>query len=262
MDSQFTNESRGSATFPLNNDFIHVWAVHCSVMQKQIPLFSEFLSEEEKIRLDNFKFSLLKKHFIIRRGILRLILGNYLEKDPGEIKFSYDQQGKPYLKDNKQFRKKSKTICFNLTFSHDVILYAFTLQDKIGIDIEYVQDQLIHGGVEEQFFSLAELTQFNKTCGKQRARSFFQAWTRKEAIAKTIGKGLLFPLEKIEVTLGHYPRALKIKEDEEIAKNWKLYNIDQLNGYVGTIATEGMKKKLKFITIRQELLSQLLKLEI
>ena len=63
-----------------------------------------------------------RKHFIMRHGILRNILGRYLHVKPDSLLFSYGKYGKPALADT--FGRG--TICFNMSYSEGLALYAFT----------------------------------------------------------------------------------------------------------------------------------------
>ena len=78
----------------LTNDEIHIWYAS---LDQPISLFQKLLSNDEKIRAGRFRFEKDRKSFIVRRGILRKILGYYLNIEPNEVHFCYNENGKPAL---------------------------------------------------------------------------------------------------------------------------------------------------------------------
>ncbi len=111
--------------------------------------FSSLLSTEEMVRAERFRFLEHRQRFILSRGILRQILSQYLHQPAESISFTIGEQGKPYLQDN------PISLQFNLSHSADIAVYAFTLGNEIGVDIEKV-DSEVNFAVADRFFSESE----------------------------------------------------------------------------------------------------------
>src|SRR5690349_20366562 len=90
------------------------------------------LNAEEMKRAVRFKFELHRKRYITARAGLRSILGQYLEVSPQNVQILTAPQGKPFLQDC--------DLQFNVSHSHDLALYAFTLGNPVGVDIEKVRN--------------------------------------------------------------------------------------------------------------------------
>jgi 4'-phosphopantetheinyl transferase len=115
----------------LAGDEIHVW----KAALVWSPLFADLLSSDEQVRSKRF---LLEKHrtrFAAGRAILRMILGSYLGVPSREIRVQYQPNGKPEIH---SFTGPAR-LRFNLTHSDDLALFALTLDQEIGIDVEQVQ---------------------------------------------------------------------------------------------------------------------------
>ena len=123
---------------------------------------------------------------MVGRGILRALLGRYLDCDPAEIRFHYGPNGKPALVSP----ASADVLHFNLAHSDGLALYAFTRLGDVGIDVERIRDLPDWPHVAEAAFSPRELAQL-KACPPERQREeFFRAWTRQEAVLKALGTGL------------------------------------------------------------------------
>ena len=131
------------------------------------------------------------------RGILRKILGAYLDISPKEILFSYNHYGKPTL--NVVADKHS--LCFNITHSEEIALFAVTRRQEIGIDLEFIKKEMADTKVAENFCSQDELSELNKLSANLYVSAFFSFWTRKEAFLKAAGTGLSYSLKKITLPM-------------------------------------------------------------
>jgi 4'-phosphopantetheinyl transferase len=83
---------------------------------------------------------------------------------------------------------------FNISHSGDVVVLAITQSGRIGIDIEKIES------VDPMDFArhFPEIANFGGKFAKAGGnRFFFECWTRKEAVLKGAGQGLLAPLEQV-----------------------------------------------------------------
>src|SRR6478609_3110016 len=88
----------------LNEEEVHVWRADLAVDETAESLFLELLSPDEKNRAGKFHFEKDRRSFIAARGILRTLLGKYLQINAAEISFQYSKFGKPGITNSNAVR--------------------------------------------------------------------------------------------------------------------------------------------------------------
>lgn len=182
----------GSMHLPINE--IHVWSTDLMITDEQEKLKFLLLNDDEKKRAGTFLQPLSRKHFIAARSALREILSLYLSISPEKILFTYTAHKKPYL-----HASMDSSIKFNLSHSHHLAVYAFTLNDEIGIDLEKI-DNNAHMGVAKKYFNKEEIHYMMQLPETDRANAFYRIWAAKEAVVKAIGKGIALSLADIAIS--------------------------------------------------------------
>ncbi|MEW6067029.1 MAG: 4'-phosphopantetheinyl transferase superfamily protein [Nitrospirota bacterium] len=227
---------------PLSKKDIHIWRVALDSPVISVQKLKQTLSIDERIRAERFHFEKDRTYFIIRRGILRTLLGFYLGIDSRKLQFCYGKYGKPALADI----SGKGTICFNISHSGGVALYAFTRDCEIGVDIERIRDIPEMDQVVEHFFSEREKSVFRSLPKNRQKEAFFNCWTRKEAFIKAIGDGLYLPLDKFDVsaTSDEPAKLLKIEGDSKGASQWFIQDLKPANRFASAIAVEGRNWQL------------------
>lgn len=232
--------SHGMATslqgLTLSNDDVHVW---CVSLQQPIPIIEQLaclLSADEKDRAARYYFEHLQNSFIVARGMLRILLANYLELQPAQIELTYLPAGKPHLSENLK-----KSIFFNLSHSHELVLYAFSPNRNVGIDIEHIRPIEDLGSISENNFSATENFELKTLPSEKILEGFFNCWTRKEAYIKAIGDGISFPLQQFDVSLkpGDPANLLRVRGNAREAQRWCMYELHPADDYVGALVVEG-----------------------
>lgn len=168
--------------FELKSGDVHIWSASL-LDENNINYFYSILSADERKRADSFKFFKDQRKFILARGILRCLLSKYLRQSLENIEILYGLWGKPCLLEDK--------LKFNVSHSGDYALYAFTLQNEVGIDIEYINKNLELNDIAPSIFSSEELSGWKGLDRENRIRTFFERWVSKEALLKALGKGWL-----------------------------------------------------------------------
>ena len=221
----------------LKTDEIHIWCARLDHPVFRFQRLTQLLSRDETIKAKRFYFEKDRKHFVIRHGILRTILGRYLGVEPSRLQFCYGYNGKPALSDT--FGKG--TIRFNMSHSEGLALYGFSRDHEIGVDIEHIYDIPEMEQIAEQFFSVRENTVFHRLPESKRKEAFFNCWTRKEAFIKAIGDGLSLPLDKFDVSLvpGELPMLLRIGGNSKEASRWSIQELKPATGFAAALAVEG-----------------------
>jgi 4'-phosphopantetheinyl transferase len=224
----------------LSEDEVHVWRASLSQPTAD---HVKLLSRDEQMRAERFRFEQARRRFVVGRGILRIILGRYLDASPENLEFKYGTSGKPTLLAS----LLQSELCFNLSHSEEMMLLAVTQTHAVGIDLEYIRPDLDVEKLTEQFFSPSEKAELDALPLDKKLRSFFSGWTRKEAYLKARGDGMVFPWDQFSVSMDceRAPRLLEVKDNPRELKRWSLQALTPAPGYIGALAVEGHNWKLK-----------------
>ncbi|MGN6642334.1 MAG: 4'-phosphopantetheinyl transferase family protein [Verrucomicrobiota bacterium] len=220
----------------LGQQDVHVWAAPLNVSPATLAEFFDTLSTNEKERAGRFKFEQHRSRYIAGRGWLRAALGHYLQTSPAELNFHYSVHGKPELTPN----SAGGPLHFNLAHSGDVALLGVTRIGPVGVDVEAIREVKDVADLVARFFSERENHLFQQLAMEQRPAAFFNLWTRKEALLKATGEGIVGGLNRVEVSfLADEPaRLLALAGDVEQAARWTLTAFSPALGFVGALAIE------------------------
>jgi 4'-phosphopantetheinyl transferase len=228
----------------LPNDEIHIWCTSLDQPASSVDGLFCTLSIHERARAERFYFEEDRKRFIVRHGILRMILRYYLGVGATELRFCYGWNGKPRV----AHPFDNGTIFFSMSSSTGLALFALTLDREIGVDIERIRNISEMDQIVERIFSLREKAVFQKLPENQKKGAFFNCWTRKEAFVKATGDGLSRPLGKFELTVdpSEPARLLAIDGDRKSACRWSIHDLKPASGFAAAIAAEGLSGRLRF----------------
>jgi 4'-phosphopantetheinyl transferase len=226
----------------ISSDEVHVRCLFLNEVNTYIEPFQKILSVDEIERATKFHFEKDRRKFIVARGTLRKILGYYLAIKPEEIIFEYTSFDKPII----AHKQNNDNINFNLSHSDELVLYAVTLNRKIGIDVERIRNNIDVLQIANKFFSSNEIAALQNTNKENQHKAFFQLWTRKEALIKGLGEGISFPLEQIDVSLTNEKPSLPVILPSKYKEclEWYVYDLLPENGYVSAIAMTGNNCKI------------------
>jgi phosphopantetheinyl transferase len=107
------------------------------------------------------------------------VLSRYLDADPAAIELRRGERGKPML------AAPGPALHFNLSHSGELVLIAVCQDREVGVDVQRMR----------------------RRSGRKRSAEFYAEWTKREAIAKCHGVGLLAPLPRTSVAV----RALDVE---------------------------------------------------
>ncbi len=200
------------------------------------------LSNDEKSRAERFHFEKDRCEFTAARGLLRTLLSAYVGIDSDRLRFTYAEKGKPSLEE-----RRPSGIKFNLAHSHGRALFAFSNGREVGVDLEFMRDDLADEKVAERFFSAGEIDSLKAVGPELRKEAFFNCWTRKEAYIKARGEGLSMPLNEFDVSLlpGEPAALLRNHKVPAEAARWTMRSVPMPPGYVAALVVEGHGWKLK-----------------
>jgi 4'-phosphopantetheinyl transferase len=225
----------GNTEITINPNEVHVWQAELDphMAERLLPL----LSPDERLRVERFRFNKDRNHFLVARGLLRSILASYLRMAPEQVRFSYAEKGKPAL----QGSAPSALINFNLAHSHERALYAFSQMRQLGVDLEFIREDLADEAVARRFFSSAEVRTLLSLPLAIRKEAFFSCWTRKEAYIKARGEGLSMPLDQFDVSFAPQEPACLLRNhtDPHETARWSMQSVQVPTGYVAALVVEG-----------------------
>jgi 4'-phosphopantetheinyl transferase len=186
-----------------------------------------------------------RDHFAIGKTCLKILLGNTLGVDPGKISLAQGPHGKPEIPTLNGTRLQ-----FNVTHSKDTILIALSRQNPVGVDVEYIDQATDIMEVAQANFTETETASLATiTDSETRRRVFYTYWTRKEAIAKADGRGLLLLLTSFDVTgESMHNQPVRVSESIGDGKEHKDYFVSDLDlgtEAVGALALESPDCRLR-----------------
>lgn len=227
----------------LGDDEVHVCRAVLRREPAAVRTLRAVLAPDERRRADRFQFRKDYEHFVVARGVLRAILGRYLDVAPEQVRFSYNEFGKPALDGG----TGGHSLRFNLSHSHGVALYAVTRGREVGLDIEFIREDFAALATAGHFFSPCEVSALRAAPRELQAQAFFNCWTRKEAYIKALGSGLSHPLHSFSVSLapGDPARLLSTDGDPREASRWSLTELFPGAGYAAAMAVRAPAPALR-----------------
>lgn len=227
-------DANDSKTWLLEANTVHVWHARVSTLGVVLPTLARSLAVEEKKRVEGFFRREDRERYIAAHGILRHVLGRYLEVGPELPTFGKTEHGKPRLVGDFE----GAEIGFNLAHSGDVVALALARAMTVGIDVEEVNARLNPLELAESQFSERELACLRALPPENLHGAFFQCWARKEAYLKARGDGLFFGLNRFAVSLGpsQPPALLWVDDDAAAPQRWRLHDLDLCAGYTAALA--------------------------
>lgn len=214
---------------------VHIWNIEYSEhFHEMFRRFRSLMDKDEFAKAKRLFRANDLKRYLTGRIVLRILLGKYLKRQPSEI--SYDSfNGKLYLKDS--------PLKFNLSYSNKHIIFSFGYCDT-GIDIEQIKLDFDLRDMLHACFSQNEIENIVSGDDEMKDRFFLQ-WTRKEALLKYTGQGIIDDLAVIPSLDGFHDiisNKLNIKSD------LNLISFKPQNGLVASLAYPTSIKKVEFFT--------------
>ena len=219
------------------SDQVDLWKIPLADQDPPLESLYGLLSPDEADRANRFVFDRDRNKFIRVRGLLRIILGQYLQIRPGLIEFRYEPGGKPHVAD----ALNPSRLRFNVSHSGEIALIAVGTGRELGVDVEHIRRNVDLREVAARFFSPREVLELFSLPEEQQTLGFFNCWTRKEAFVKAIGAGLAFPLDAFDVSVrpGEPAVLTRIQRDPREHMQWILRDVSPSGEYAAALAVEG-----------------------
>ena len=178
---------------------IHLWWADLARDEPEIGRFHDLISPVERDRAARFREACSRRRFVTARGILRTLLGRYLNEEPAEVSLTVGCFVKPRLEG------EQPALYFNVSHADDLAVYAFAGECEVGVDLERTQEVVEWQAIATALFTDSERALLHALAGSERTTAFIRAWTRHEALLKTQGHGLGGPRPANPATFSFCP---------------------------------------------------------
>jgi 4'-phosphopantetheinyl transferase len=192
-------------------------------------IYRHILSEDEHQRAARFHFDDDRRFFVFCRGMLRNILGQRLNQPPESLRFALGVKGKPSLPDS--------GITFNVSHAGEMFACAVSEGAELGVDVERVHPIEDMFQMAKHFFAPEETARLASIAPAEQTHSFFECWTRKEAVIKATGEGVSRALDSFEVGFGPGAAAELLRLDENRRPGWTMRSFEPRRDYVAALAS-------------------------
>jgi 4'-phosphopantetheinyl transferase len=175
------------------NGVTDVYFAETKDLSSVFPDLYNFISYDEKLKADKFKHGRTRETYISCHAILRLVLAQYLNVKPSDLIFQVGANGKPGLVGNPVF--------FNITHTNDAFAIVVFKDSPVGLDLERINRKIDIHSIIKTYFSKDEREYILKPSTDLETKDrFFLLWTRKEAMLKALGVGIIDKLSQVEVS--------------------------------------------------------------
>jgi len=167
---------------------VHIWRADLDADGEALV---ELLSGHEQERAARMTEDRERRRWSRSRGLLRALLGSYLQMDAKKLAFVAGPHGKPALAE----QERRPGLSFNLAHSGDLALYAFTATGEVGVDLEVARPPSRRRSIDEstiarRVFGSDQARRLERLEPRQREAQFLRLWTLHEAELKRLGTGL------------------------------------------------------------------------
>lgn len=239
IETTAANWTNPNNNIDIDSGKITIWRIKTADFLFKLDDFKAILDVVETAKFLRFKIEADQQTRIISRAILRILLGRYLNIDPEEIQFTLNHQKKPILKNS-----NAENLHFNVSHSGNWILIAVSTY-PIGVDLEYIDTSFTYQNLLNFSFNIEEKNYIQTS--KLPHQTFYQLWTRKEALLKATGKGLIDDLALIPSLDGICENPSHLTNS---AENWQItsFNIDE--NHIGSAVFMPVKTALQFFNFQ------------
>jgi 4'-phosphopantetheinyl transferase len=225
----------------------HVWAVPLGEDDSAERELWNVLADDEKLRAEEFRIERPRRQFVMTRGSLRMLLGQYLGELPERIDFTHEAIGKPRL----SARFAPIDVRFNVSHSGDLALVAVTTGCDVGVDVEQHREVKQLEQLARRYFHTAEIDAVLATAVSDRNAAFMRCWTAKEAVLKAFGTGIAGALDAFAVPI-HEPFAgwIDLSQLTQVKRGSTccLERLAPSDEYAAAIAYVGSERKVSAYT--------------
>jgi 4'-phosphopantetheinyl transferase len=193
------------------------------------------LNDEERARVERFKFERHRRESLATRALVRTALSRSHPTLPRDWRFKSNPQGKPET-------DPECGLSFNLSNSLGLVvcLVAEGTRAAVGVDVEPYErgKQIVE--LAPKVFSPAEQAQLKALPEAQKPDRALSLWTLKESYIKARGLGLQIPLDKFSFVFGE-TEGIRLEIDASLGDDalWQFCQLDHAGHRIAEMV-EGM----------------------
>lgn len=220
-----------------DRDAVHIWRGRAT--DALAPGGTDPLSEEERHKVRRLPDPAAVR-YAAAHAALRRVLSHYLAVPPGEVvlgrrpcpRCAHPRHGRPRIE------WPHTDLDFNLSRSGPHWLLAVVAGHRVGVDLEGDRS-LDVDGASELVMSARELAHVcSRPDESARTRAFFRCWTRKEAVVKAIGVGIVTDLRAVDVQPRQDGPVLVDHTEPNNSGTWLVQDLPMADGLFAALAHE------------------------
>ena len=175
----------------MDQEEVHLWFADPHEIRDIALLraYEALLSEEELVRMRQFRFAEHRHVHLVSHALMRVVLSRYAGVAPGLWRFTTNVYGRPEI----AAPEGVPPLRFNLSHSADMVLFGVALDEDIGVDVENTARGAPPENFAQRFFARREYQDWLAVAPERRQERFFEYWTLMEAYLKARGQGLHVP---------------------------------------------------------------------
>lgn len=201
-------------------------------VNQYLPEKESYLSVTELEELEKITSHRRKDQFVSSRWLLKTVLSHLLSIPSHQIKFIRGIHGKPTLSKD----QNTLELDFNLSHKEDISLLGITTRGQIGVDVEEILTNERILRIAQRYFHPEELIWIQKADSELKvAQRFYQMWSLKESLIKTIGGGIFQNLQSFRVEC--LESGVKLHSSQwpwSDQNQWSLFEVQELAPFIGT----------------------------
>jgi 4'-phosphopantetheinyl transferase len=220
-------------TAQIMSDEIHIWFADMDDQLADVQEYEAVLSPVEIFRAKRFHHLRDRNRYVVKHGILRILLSHYAGNHPRQIQIYSSSSGKPYLSN----QSDNGSLQFSISDSDGLVLFAFGRHTMVGVDIERVGELPQMEEIVSSHFTNREKREFASCPGSECLYLFYRYWTRKEAVLKAAGEGLLRRLDCVNVTAtGDGFKPWKVRIAGTALREFSIRDVECPKGYMAAVS--------------------------
>lgn len=216
---------------------VHIWRGRAP--DTLAPGDADLLSEQERQRVRRLPDPAAVR-YAAAHAALRQVLSHYLGVPPGEVvlgrrpcpRCAHPRHGRPSIE------WPPTDLDFNLSRSGPHWLLAVVVGHRVGVDLEGDRSLDVDGAAELVLSApeLAHVCSWHDESA--RTRAFFRCWTRKEAVVKAIGVGVITDLRAVDVQPCQDGPVLVEHTEPNSPDTWLVQDLPMVDGVFAALARE------------------------
>jgi 4'-phosphopantetheinyl transferase len=208
------------------------------------PGWIRYLDPAERRRFDRYRQVADRDRMLLATCLVRALAAARLADAPERV--TLDRTCPRCREPHGKVRVVGADLPVSISHSGDWVLVATGREGEVGVDVERVDPDLDPVALAPMTLHPAERAVLAGTEPARRPAAFARYWTRKEAVLKTTGDGLLSPPAEVHVSAPDQPAALVAwpAHPDLVGRLW-LADLDLAAGYAACVAATGTRGEVR-----------------